>query len=81
MTTKTMTGAVIDGPKIKTALPGPNAKRVLAGDDQLHFAVLHPLLSDGGQAGARHCRYRCGRQRVFRFLIRHCRDFDRPLPS
>ena len=31
-------------PKIKTALPGPNAKRVLEGDEQIHFAVLHPLL-------------------------------------
>ena len=30
MTTKTLTA----GPKIKTALPGPNAKRVLAGDDK-----------------------------------------------
>src|SRR5712672_1716560 len=32
MTTKTMTATL--GPKIKTALPGPNAKRVLAGDDK-----------------------------------------------
>jgi len=32
--TPTMMGAVIDGPKIKTALPGPNAKRVLEGDDR-----------------------------------------------
>ena len=30
MSTKTLT----IGPKIKTALPGPNAKRVLAGDDK-----------------------------------------------
>jgi 4-aminobutyrate aminotransferase len=30
MPTKTL----IAGPKIKTALPGPNAKRVLAGDDK-----------------------------------------------
>ena len=32
MTTKTMTATI--GPKIKTALPGPNAKRVLAGDEK-----------------------------------------------
>jgi hypothetical protein len=36
MTTETMTKAhtsrAVTGPKIKTALPGPNAKRVLAGD-------------------------------------------------
>jgi 4-aminobutyrate aminotransferase len=30
MPTKTLTA----GPKIKTALPGPNAKRVLTGDDK-----------------------------------------------
>src|SRR4030081_1141520 len=30
MTTKTLTA----GPKLKTAIPGPNAKRVLAGDDK-----------------------------------------------
>ena len=38
MTPNTMTASVIDGPKIKTALPGPNAKRVLAGD----VIVLRP---------------------------------------
>lgn len=32
MTTKTMTAI---GPKIKTALPGPNAKRVLEGDENI----------------------------------------------
>ncbi len=32
MPTKTLT--VIDGPKIKTALPGPNAKHVLEGDER-----------------------------------------------
>ena len=47
MTTKTLAG-----PKIKTALPGPNAKRVLAGDEKYHFAVLHPFLPAGGQAAA-----------------------------
>ena len=34
MTPKTMTMA---GPIIKTALPGPNAKRVLEGDDRYEF--------------------------------------------
>ena len=46
MTTKTRTTApVVTGPKIKTALPGPNAKRVLEGDREIHFAVLYPLVS------------------------------------
>ena len=76
MTTKTLAG-----PKIKTALPGPNAKRVLAGDEKYHFAVLHPLLPAGGQAGPRHRGHGRGRQRIFRFLRRHRRDFDRTLPS
>ena len=31
MTTKTLTA----GPKLKTAIPGPNAKRIVAGDDQI----------------------------------------------
>jgi len=33
MNPKTTTATVF-GPKIKTALPGPNAKRVLAGDQK-----------------------------------------------
>jgi len=40
MTTKTMTAAAAGetksfGPKLKTALPGPNAKRILAGDENI----------------------------------------------
>ena len=37
MTTKTMTATAVSsaiGPKIKPALPGPNAKRVLEGDQK-----------------------------------------------
>src|ERR1700756_796836 len=57
MTTKTMTGAVIDGPvivrpKIKTSLPGPNAKRVLAGDEQLispSYTRSYPLVAKQGR--------------------------------
>src|ERR1700756_2964549 len=57
MTTKTMTGAVIDGPvivrpKIKTSLPGPNAKRVLAGDDQLispSYTRSYPMVAKQGR--------------------------------
>ncbi len=30
MTTKTLTA----GPKLKTAIPGPNAKRIVAGDEK-----------------------------------------------
>jgi hypothetical protein len=65
MTTKTMTATApekpiapaVKGPKIKTALPGPNAKRVLAGDQKYHFAFLHPLLPAGGQERPRHRRH------------------------
>src|SRR5229473_3058569 len=55
MTTKTMTGTVIDGridgPKITTALPGPHAKRVLAGDDQFispSYTRSYPLVAKEG---------------------------------
>src|SRR5258708_7674839 len=57
MSTKTMTSAVIDGPtiarpRIKTALPGPNAKRVLAGDDQYispSYTRSYPLVAKQGR--------------------------------
>src|SRR5437660_8986698 len=55
MTIKTMTGTVIDGridgPKIMTALPGPHAKRVLAGDDQFispSYTRSYPLVAKEG---------------------------------
>ena len=43
MTTKTLAG-----PKIKTALPGPNAKRVLAGDEKYispSYTRSYPLVA------------------------------------
>src|SRR5438876_11082339 len=46
MTTKTLAG-----PKIKTALPGPNAKRVLSGDDQYispPYTRSYPLVAKSG---------------------------------
>src|SRR5438046_547329 len=52
MTPKTMTGTVIDGPKIKTALPGPNAKRVLAGDEKYispSYTRSYPLVAQSGK--------------------------------
>ncbi len=52
MTPKTMTGAVIDGPKIKTALPGPNAKRVLDGDERYispSYTRSYPLVAKEGR--------------------------------
>jgi 4-aminobutyrate aminotransferase len=52
MTPKTMTGTVIDGPKIKTALPGPNAKRVLAGDERYispSYTRSYPLVAKKGR--------------------------------
>jgi len=52
MTPKTMAGTVIDGPKIKTALPGPNAKRVLAGDERYispSYTRSYPLVAKEGR--------------------------------
>src|SRR5271155_1498646 len=49
MTTKTMTAA---GPKLKTALPGPNAKRVLAGDEKYispSYTRSYPLVAKSGR--------------------------------
>ena len=40
------------GPKIKTALPGPNAKRVLAGDEQYispSYTRSYPLVAKSGR--------------------------------
>jgi 4-aminobutyrate aminotransferase len=48
MPTKTLT----IGPKIKTALPGPNAKRVLAGDDKYispSYTRSYPLVAKSGR--------------------------------
>ena len=50
MTTKTMTATA--GPKIKTALPGPNAKRVLEGDQQYispSYTRSYPLVAKRGR--------------------------------
>src|ERR1700729_1232015 len=47
MTTKTLTG-----PKLKTALPGPNAKRVLEGDAQIispSYTRSYPLVAKSGR--------------------------------
>ena len=48
MSTKTLT----DGPKIKTALPGPNAKRILAGDDKYispSYTRSYPMVAKSGR--------------------------------
>jgi 4-aminobutyrate aminotransferase len=48
MTTKTLT----PGPKIKTALPGPIAKRILAGDDKYispSYTRSYPLVAKSGR--------------------------------
>src|SRR5271168_824707 len=50
MTTKTMTA--VAGPRIKTALPGPNAKRVLAGDQKYispSYTRSYPLVAKSGR--------------------------------
>src|ERR1700678_3354558 len=60
MTTKTMTASApekkispaVNGPKIKTALPGPNALRVLAGDQKyisLSYTRSYPLVAQSGR--------------------------------
>src|SRR6201998_4202747 len=53
MTTKTMTtGPAVTGPKIKTALPGPNAKRVLVGDEKFispSYTRSYPLVAKSGR--------------------------------
>src|ERR1700739_2095784 len=49
MITKTMTAI---GPKIKTALPGPNAKRVLEGDEQFispSYTRSYPMVAKSGR--------------------------------
>src|SRR5882672_5300054 len=50
MTTKTMTATA--GPKIKTALPGPNAERVLAADQRLispSYTRSYPMVAKSGR--------------------------------
>src|SRR5712692_1777749 len=50
MTTKTMTATL--GPKIKTALPGPNARRVLVGDQKYispSYTRSYPLVAKSGR--------------------------------
>src|SRR5436305_13126598 len=52
MTTKTMSAPVVEGPKIKTALPGPNATRVLAGDERYIsplYTRSYPLVAKSGR--------------------------------
>src|SRR5258708_39977780 len=48
MTTKTLTA----GPKLKTAIPGPNARRIVAGDDQYispSYTRSYPLVAKRGR--------------------------------
>src|SRR5258708_34099413 len=48
MTTKTLTA----GPKLNTAIPGPNAKRIVAGDDQIispSYTRSYPLVAKRGR--------------------------------
>ena len=50
MTTKTLTATA--GPKIKTALPGPNAKRVLQGDEKFispSYTRSYPMVAKSGR--------------------------------
>src|SRR6266699_1268428 len=55
MTTKPMTATAVSsaiGPKIKTALPGPNAKRVLEGDEKYispSYTRSYPLVAKSGR--------------------------------
>ena len=75
-----MSTKVLIGPHIRTALPGPNAQRVLEGDAQYispSYTRSYPLVA---QARPRHRGHRRGWQRILRFLGRHRRDLDRSLP-
>src|SRR5258705_12562560 len=48
MTTKTLTA----GPKLKTAIPGPNAKRIVAGDERLispSYTRSYPMVAKRGR--------------------------------
>jgi 4-aminobutyrate aminotransferase len=52
MTTKTLMTPATAGPKIKTVLPGPNAKRVLAGDEKYispSYTRSYPLVAKSGR--------------------------------
>src|SRR5579872_2713470 len=55
MTTQTMTATAVSskiGPKIKTALPGPNAKRVLEGDEKYispSYTRSYPMVAKSGR--------------------------------
>jgi 4-aminobutyrate aminotransferase len=53
MPTQTLTGPnAVTGPKIKTALPGPNAKRVLAGDQKYispSYTRSYPMVAKSGR--------------------------------
>src|SRR5947207_5836850 len=47
-----MTSKALAGPKIKTALPGPNAKRILAGDEKYispSYTRSYPLVAKSGR--------------------------------
>src|SRR2546429_8825647 len=47
-----MTSKTLAGPKIKTALPGPNAKRILAGDEKYispSYTRSYPLVAKSGR--------------------------------
>src|SRR6202789_1250502 len=52
MTTKTAAVEEKVGPKIKTALPGPNAKRILAKDEQYispSYTRSYPMVAKSGK--------------------------------
>ncbi len=73
--------ATLSGPSIKTKLPGPNAQRVLAGDERWispSYTRSYPLVA---QARPRRGGRGRGRQRVPRLLRRHRRGLHRTLPS
>src|SRR5450432_799523 len=52
MSTATLTPAKTIGPRIKTALPGPNAKRALAGDEKFippSYTRSYPMVAKSGR--------------------------------
>ena len=69
----------MNGPSLKTALPGPKAQAIIERDAQRRLAVLHARLSAGHRPRRGRARRGRGRQRLPRLHRRHRRDRHRPL--
>ena len=71
----------MNGPALKTSLPGPRAKALIERDAQVvstSYTRDYPLVMARGEGALRR---RCRRQRVSRLHRRHRGHLDRPFPS